>query len=159
VCYLGNKRRSFLIFCKLSVLSFELATTLSLYWSCKIPFTDSTYFELKVLIAEFVTLDSNEKCVECRSKEQRRAFPNNESFELAATLSWLWFCKIPFSHSTYLKWKVLITAYVTLETNEDRFKYFVSWVCYLSKWLRRYHDTDPAKYHFQIQLISNWKFW
>ena len=33
---------------------------------------------------------------------------------------------IPFSHSTYLKWKVLIIAYVTLETNEDRFEYFVS---------------------------------
>ena len=46
------------------------------------------YFESKVLRAECVTLDSNEKqSVECRSKEQRRAFTNKESFELAAMLS------------------------------------------------------------------------
>ena len=31
LCYVGNKRRSFRIFCKLSVLSFELASTLSLH--------------------------------------------------------------------------------------------------------------------------------
>ena len=43
------------------------------------------YFELKVLIAECVTLDSNEKkCVECLSKEQSRAF-SERTFEMAAT--------------------------------------------------------------------------
>ena len=52
LCYVGNKWRSFWIFCKLSVLSFELASALSWHWSCKIPFPDSTYFELEVLIAE-----------------------------------------------------------------------------------------------------------
>ena len=51
-CYIGNKQRLFWIFCKLSVLSFKLALTLSWHWSCKLPFPYSTYFELKVLKAE-----------------------------------------------------------------------------------------------------------
>ena len=51
------------------------------------PFPDSTSFELKVLIAECVTLESHEKkkSVDCRSKEQRRAF-SELSFELALAL-------------------------------------------------------------------------
>ena len=61
LCYVRNKRRSFWIFCKLSVLSFELVSTLSWHWSCKIPFPDSTYFELKVLRAECVSLESHKK--------------------------------------------------------------------------------------------------
>jgi len=39
------------------------------------PFPDSTYFELKVLIVQCATLESYEKkSVECGSKEQRIAF-------------------------------------------------------------------------------------
>ena len=30
---------------------------------------------------------------------------------------------------------------------------------YLSNWLWHYDCNDSAKYHFQIQLLSNWKFW
>ena len=67
VCFLGEpqkksadcrskeQRRAF------SELSFELALALWLQWFCKIPFPDSTSFELKVLIAECVTVESHEK--------------------------------------------------------------------------------------------------
>ena len=65
------------------------------------------YFELKVLIASCVTLDSNQKnSVECRSKEQRKAF-SELSFELALTLWLQWFCKLSFPSTTYFKFKVL----------------------------------------------------
>ena len=85
LCYVGNKQRSFWIFCKLSVLSFELASTLSLHWSCKIPFPDSTHFKLKVLIAECVTLKHHEKNalnVAARNNEEhfRVIFPIDFNF-------------------------------------------------------------------------------
>ena len=73
LCYVRNKRRSVWTCCKLSVLSFELALSLSLQWSWKIPFPDSTYFELKVLIAESVPSDSHKKkllYVAARNREE-----------------------------------------------------------------------------------------
>ena len=50
-----EQRRAF------SELSFELNLTLWLQWFCKIPFPDSTYFELKVLVVECAFLESYEK--------------------------------------------------------------------------------------------------
>ena len=74
------------------------------------------------------------------------------------TLLWQWFCKIPFPDSTYLKWKVLITGSVTLETNEDRFEYFVSWVCYLSNWLMTLilQNTISRFNLFRIESFDSW---
>ena len=77
--------------------SFELALTLSLKWFCKIPFSNSTYFKLKVLIAECVPLKCyKEISVKCCSKKQRS--PHSElTFKLVLTLSQQWFCKIPLN--------------------------------------------------------------
>ena len=78
-CHSKNGRREF------SRLSFELALTLSLQRFGKIPFPDSTIIQLKVLIAECVTLESQGK--------KRFNVPATEkcildlSFELALTLS------------------------------------------------------------------------
>ena len=52
-----------------SELSFELGLTLSLQWFCKIPFSEPTYFELKVLIAELVPLESQKKKI-CWTSQQ-----------------------------------------------------------------------------------------
>ena len=41
-----------------SELSFKLGSTLSIQWFCKIPFSWPTYFELKVLLAWCVPLDT-----------------------------------------------------------------------------------------------------
>ena len=63
-------------------IGFGIMTAMTL----QIPFPDSASFKLKVLIAECVTYSSHEKiCVECFSKEQRRAFAEL-SFELALAL-------------------------------------------------------------------------
>ena len=94
VCYFGEPRKKKSVDCRskeqrkaFSELSFELALALWLQWFCKIPFPDSTSFELQVLIAECVSLESHEnKSVDCRSKEQRRAF-SDLSFELASMIS------------------------------------------------------------------------
>ena len=51
------------------------------------------------------------KSVECRSKEQRRAF-SELSFELALPLWLQWFCKISFPDSTSFEFKVLIAECV-----------------------------------------------
>ena len=100
-CRSKKQRRAF------SELYFKLDLALWLQWFCKRPFPDLTSFDLKVLIAECVTLESHKKkCVECRSKEQRRQFQR-----------------------------------------------------YISNWLWHYDCNDSANYHFQIQLLSNWKFW
>ena len=82
---------------------------LSLQWLfCKLLIPDSTYFELKVLMAECVTMESHDKkSVDCRGKEQKRAF-SESSFELALALWLQWFCKISFPDSTYVELKVLI---------------------------------------------------
>ena len=61
-----------------SELSFELALALWLQWSCKIPFPDSTSFDLKVLISECVTLESH------KTKQKSEL-----SFELVSMFS-LW---------------------------------------------------------------------
>ena len=110
VCYFGEPQKKMCWMSHqgtektISEIYFELALALWLQWFCKLPFPDSTSFELKVLIADCVTLNSREKtCVECFSKEQRRAF---------------------------------------LELSFN--------------WIIHYDWND---YHFQIQLISNWKFW
>ena len=86
-----------------SELSFEMGSTLSLQWLCKIPFSQLTSFEVKVLIAERFHLERQEKkSVEPRSREQSRA--NSElSFELGSKLSLQWFCKIPFSEPSYFE--------------------------------------------------------
>ena len=77
--------------------SFELALTLSLKWFCKIPFSNSTYFKLKVILAERVSLKCyKEISVKCCSKKQRS--PHSElTFKLVLTLSQQWFCKIPLN--------------------------------------------------------------
>ena len=63
-------------------IDFDITTTMIL----KIPFPDSTYFELKVLIVECATLENYEnKSVEWRSKEHRIEF-SELSFELALAL-------------------------------------------------------------------------
>ena len=85
-------------------------------------------------------------------------------FRISSTLSLQRVCKISFSDSTYFELKVFIDECVTLESHEknvlnvavgNRKEHFQS---YLSNWVRRYHDNDSATYHFQIQLISNGKF-
>ena len=52
-----------------SELSFELGSTLSLQWFCKIAFSELAYFELKVLFAERVPLESQEKKI-CWTSQQ-----------------------------------------------------------------------------------------
>ena len=67
VCYLGEPRKkSFECHSReqktaFSELTFELASMLSLQWFCKSVIPDSTYFELKVLRAECVSLESHKK--------------------------------------------------------------------------------------------------
>ena len=94
-CRSKEQRRAF------SELSFELVSMSLRQWFYKTLIPDSTYFELKVLIAECAALESHEKkSVGCRSNEQRRAF-SELSFGLASMLSMQWFCKIPFPDSRY----------------------------------------------------------
>ena len=45
-----------------SELAFELGLTLSVQLFSKIPFSEPTYFELKVLIAERIPLESQKNC-------------------------------------------------------------------------------------------------
>ena len=112
VCYLWEPRKKI---CSLSheeqrtsersafsELSFGLALMSSMQWFCKIPFPDKPYFELKVLIAESVSLESQEKkkSVDCRGKEQRTAF-SELSFVLVSMSLRQWFCKTLIQDSTY----------------------------------------------------------
>ena len=114
VCYFGEPQKKMCWMSQqgtektISEIYFELALALWLQWFCIFPFPDSTSFELKVLIAECVTLESHEK-------------------------------------------KNLLT--VAARNREEHFQ------SYLSNWLWHYDYNDSAKYYFQIQLISNWKFW
>ena len=104
------------------------------------------------------------KTVECHRKKQRTAF-SELSFKLALRLWLQWFCKIPFPYSTYFELKVLIAECVTLESHEKK----ICWMSqqgtdehfqsYLLNWLWHYDCNDSAKYHFQMQHLSNWKFW
>ena len=149
------------IFCKLSVLSFELVIMLSLHWSWKISFPDSTYFGLKVLIAECVTLNCHEKKM-CWMLQQGTEKSFSElSFELALALWLQWFSKIPFTDSTYFELKVLIAECATLESYEKKICWMLqqgtekSIFIVLSNWLWHYDCNDSAKYHFQIKLILN----
>ena len=114
MCYFGGPRKKICWMSKEGTespfweLSFEVASSLSLQWFCKLSFPDSTFVEFKALVAECVTLEGIEKkSVECRSKEQRSQF-SELSFELALTLSHQWFCKTPFPDSTFVEFKVLI---------------------------------------------------
>jgi len=204
----------------LSELSFKLALALRLLWFCNILFPGSTYFELIVLIAECVTLESHEKknvlnvaarnrkvhfqrylsnwhwhydyydsakyvyfelkvfiaeCgtlesqeekkyVEWCSKEQRRAF-SELSFELTLRLWLQWFAKYHFRLKFFriesfdigvcyfgeLRKKNLLNFAV-----RNRDEHFQSYIfeSTLTLWLQWF-----CKYHFQIQLISNWTFW
>ena len=223
VCYYGEtwkksvERRSKKQRSPFSELSFELTLTLWIQWFCKIPFQDLTSFELKVLIVQCATLESQKKkSVECQSKENGRAF-SEFSFKLALPLWLQWFCKIPFPDSTSFELNVLIAECVNLESHKKeicwvmqqgteisifrvifqigfsimtstamirqttitRFNLFWiesfdSWMCYfgeqriksevhfqsyLLNWLWHYAYNDSAKYNFHIQLLSNWKFW
>ena len=60
-----------------------------------------TYFDLKVLIAELVPMESQKK-----------------KKNLDSILSLQWLCKIPFSEPTYLELKVLIAELVPLESQK-----------------------------------------
>ena len=82
-CYLGEPRNllSFTVGNRIAecvtliYLGNRIFSMLSLQSFCKTLISDSTYFKLKVSIAECVTLENHEKTfVECRIKEQRRAF-------------------------------------------------------------------------------------
>ena len=130
---------------------FEINTTML----CKKPFSELTYFELKVLIAGRVPLKRQEKkSVQPHSREQCRA--NSElSFELSLKLSLQWLCKIPFSEITYFELKVLIAGCVPLERQKKNLFNRAAGnsaeqiQSYLLNWVRNYHYNDCAKYHFQ----------
>ena len=138
-----------------------------LQWLCNITWPDSTYFELKVLIVECATLKSYEEKKICWISQQGT---EKSIFRVIF--------QIGFD----------IMATMILQNNISRFNLFQiesfdSWVCYfgelrskicwmsqqgnreehfqsnLLNWLWHYDCNDSAKYHFQIQLISNWKFW
>ena len=108
VCWMSRQGTENSIFRVIFSIGFDITTTKILQNTI----SESTYFEFKVLIAECVTLESRgtKTIVECRSKEQRRAF-SELSFELALTLCLQWFCKIPFLDSTYFELKVLIAEW------------------------------------------------
>ena len=135
---------------------------LSMKWFCKIPFLDSPYFELKVLIAECVSLESYEKknllAVAARNREEH--FPSYLS-------NWIWHYDYNDSAKYHfqiqlisnrklwcvLPWRATKKNLLTV-AGRNREEHFQS---YLSDWLWCYHYNDSAKYHFQIHLTSNWK--
>ena len=63
---------------------FEISLRLSLQWCCTKPFPNSTYFELKVLIAECVTLETHEKTnilhVAARNREVHYHYNNSVKY-------------------------------------------------------------------------------
>ena len=110
-CHSKERRRQF------SKLSFKLALTLWLQLFCRKPFPVSTYFELKVLIAEWATLEIYERkhMLNVRARTER-AF-SKLSFELALSLWLQYFYKKPYPDSTYFELQVLIAKCVTLESH------------------------------------------
>ena len=108
--------------------------------------------------------EPQKKSVDCRSKEPRRAF-SRVIFQIGFNVITL-----------------MILQNTTSRFNLFRIESFDGWVCYLgeprknlltvaarsreehfqsylSNWLWHYDCNDSAKYHFQIHLTSNWKFW
>ena len=145
-------------------LFFELNFILWLQLFCKITFPDSDYFELKVLIVECATLESyeNKNLLNVPATNREEHF---QSFELALALWLQWYCKIPFPDSTFFELKVLIVECATSEnyenksvecrSKEHRMVFSeLSFELALALWLQWF-----CKKHFQIQLLSNLKFW
>ena len=98
------------------------------------------------------------KAVECRSKEQRRAF-SEVPFDLAMAIWMKWFCKIPFPNWTYFKLEVLIAECVTLKSHKknlsnvparNREEHFQD---YLSNLLWHYNCNGSSKYNFKITFF------
>ena len=143
-------------------LSLELALALWLQCFCKIKFPDSTSLELKVLLAECVNLESHEKEIWRMSQHGTEKSIYRVIF------------RICFGIKTAMILQNTISRFNFLWSES-----FVSWVCYfgeprkktllnvternrevhiqssLSNWILLYDYNDSARYHFQIQLISN----
>ena len=122
VCYLGEpQKKSFECHSReqktaFSELTFELASMLSLQWFCKSVIPDSTYFELKVLRAECVSLESHKK------KNLLTVAARNREGHFQSYLS---------------NWLQCITLMILQNTN-SRFNLFLiasfdSWVCWLGE--------------------------
>ena len=106
---------------------FRISFMLSGPWFCKTLIPYSTYFELKVLIAECVTSKShNKQTVDCRSKEQTRAI-SELSFGMGLMLSMQWICNILFRDSPYFESEVLIAECVNLESPEKKICWLLHW--------------------------------
>jgi len=101
-------------------LSFEMGSTLSLQWLCKIPLSQLTSFQLRNLIAGVFPLETyKKKSVGPRSRGQCRA--NAElSFEMGSTLSLQGLCKIPLSQLTSFQLRDLMTGSFPLETHKKK---------------------------------------
>ena len=147
--FAARNRRAF------SELSFGLAMALWLQWFCKIPFPDSTYFELKVLVAELLPWEPQNK--NCWMLQQ-----GTENFQSYLS-NWLqcYYYNDSAKHQFQIYfewqfWKLSVLPWRATKKNllnvaaRNREEHFQS---YLLNWLRCYHYNDSAKHHFQIQLI------
>ena len=163
VCYYGEtrkksvERRSKKQRSPFSELSFELALALWLQWFCKILFPDSTYFEMKVLIAECVNLESHEKEICWVMQQGTEISIFRVIFQIGFSIM----------TSTAMIRQTTITRFnlFWIESfdswmcyfGEQRIKSEVHFQSYLLNWLWHYAYNDSAKYNFHIQLLSNWK--
>ena len=100
-----------------SEVPFEWTLALWLQWFCKIPFPDWTSFELKVLIAECVTLESH--------RQKKLCWLSQQGTE-----------KSIFRVIFRIGFDVIIT--MILQNTNSRFSFFRiesvdSWVCYLGE--------------------------
>ena len=81
-------------------LSFEIGSTLSLQWLCKIPLSQLTLFQLGYFMTGRFPLEMlKKKSVEALNRIQCRA---EKKIVLKISLQWLW--KLPFSQLTSFFW-------------------------------------------------------
>ena len=146
VCYLGEPRKkSFECHSReqktaFSELTFELASMLSLQWFCKSVIPDSTYFELKVLRAECVSLESHKKKICWLSQQGTEKSIFRVIFRIGFNV---------------------ITLMILQNTN-SRFNLFLiasfdSWVCWLGEPRKKNLLTVAARNreeHFQSYLSN-----
>ena len=146
-------------------LSFEMGSTLSLQWLCKIPFSQLTSFQLRDLMTGVFPLETQKKKLLNRlavdSAGQMQSYPSkyvrhyhhnvcaNYHFHNWLRSNWeIWW--LEFSPWRRSKRKMLNRV------AEDSAGQMQS---YPSKWVRHYHYNDCAKYHFHNWLRSIWGIW
>ena len=125
ICIMWQQGTEMSVFRVFFQIGFDIVTTMAL----QIPFPDSTYFKLKVLILECASLESYGKnAVECSSKEQRSA--------LSELIFWIGFGIITamFVQNTISKFNLFWIAS------------FDTWVCYFGEpWKKKSDECRSNK--------------